>query len=401
MPTTRKRIVYVNPCADISGAEVSLLLLLNGLEKQRFELSVIVPEEGTFAERARALGLDVLIFPMHTLMLERDIVGSLKDGLRALREIGDIEDLLSSLQPDLIHINSYRVGIPFSWAAQRLNIPTIWHIRDIPQSSVKKKLLRRISNMPDHVVAISDAVAQAIYGEDHSHVAVVHNGVDLDAFRNIERGKMRQEIGLENDTMLFCSIGQLIPWKGQDLLIEAFARVQAQLTVPVHLLIVGDLVRPVWAISESYLTYPDRLKSMVNELGLQDTVTFTGFRTDIAQVLFDSDCLVHTPTSPEPFGRVLVEAMAAGKPVIAPNAGGIPEIVENGVTGLLFEAGDIDSLTQMLLYAAENTEMLAEMGERGQERVNVHFTADHHVSAIENLYDKLLDTCEVGGRADP
>jgi glycosyltransferase involved in cell wall biosynthesis len=384
----KKTVLLANPCSDISGAETSLLVLLRGLDKSRYKPILVVPSEGVLAERVRALGIEVQIVPMHPMMIERNLAESIKDSLLSLPEIRKIYVLLKDNEADLVHINSYRVGIPFSLAARRLDIPSIWHLRDIPESSLKRKLVSALISLPDKAIAISQAVAEAFNIEKSQKTVVVYNGVEFDLFNNINPGQFRQELDLDDDAVLLCSIGQLVPWKGHDLLIKAFARLAADPRL--YLAIVGGNVSPIWSEPDSYQNYPVFLSELVKECGLEDRVIFTGFRNDIPRILADIDFYVHATISPEPFGRVLVEAMAARKPIIAPSWGGIPEIVVNNVTGLLFEPRNEEHLSKCLAYAVENRQVLQDMGEAGFKVAQEKFAASRHVDQVSQIYAHLL-----------
>ena len=383
-----RKILFVNPCADISGAEMSLLVLMKYLDRTKYTPLLLIPNEGILRARAEALGATVRVFPMHAMTVERNFKASLRDSFISAGELGQIARLLKELSPDLVHVNSYRVGIPFSLASRKLHIPSVWHLRDIPESGAKKKLLSISTRLPDKTIAISHAVAFALGKKLHSGLIVIHNGVEINLFQNVQPGKFRKELNLAEDTILLCSIGQLIPWKGHDLLIEAFQKLSVE--QPLHLVIVGGNVSPIWASSREYSDYREYLEQLVDNHNLKGRVTFTGFRDDIPQILTDIDLYIHTATSPEPFGRVLVEAMAAKKPVVAPNWGGIPEIVTDNVTGLLYEPKNVAHLAERLEFAFENLQHITQMGEVGLKVAREQFTAEKYVEKVQAVYEGLL-----------
>ncbi|HMN31472.1 MAG TPA: glycosyltransferase family 4 protein [Caldilineaceae bacterium] len=387
-----KTILYANPTGGLSGAEISLLLLLKGLDRTRFQPRLVVPDTGSFPARAELLEVPTEIVPFHPFMLESHLADSLRDAVRSLWDFSCLTPLLRRLKPDLIHINSYRIGIPFTRAARSLDIPTIWHIRDIPNSRLKQKLVGYISRWPDKVIAISQAVADALGIHGMPHVSVVYNGVELDLFSQLsncqESTKLRSEFGLSEKTTILASIGQLIPLKGYDLLIRAFQSVAASFAA--HLLIVGGPVTPIGSASQVDLEYPNHLKRLVADCGLTNQVTFTGFRKDIPQILSAADLYVHAATSPEGFGRVLVEAMAAHKPVIAPGWGGSLDIIDPGVSGLFFRPGDEKDLARQLHFALSHPALMSVMGQRGFEDAQRRFGSDQHIAHIQQIYDQLL-----------
>ncbi|MEZ4682174.1 MAG: glycosyltransferase family 4 protein [Caldilineaceae bacterium] len=380
-------ILYVNPASEISGAEVSLLLLLEGLDRSRFEPTLLVPSEGKLADKARAMGISVKVFPIYPFMIEKNLVHSVYDALLSITKLHKIYQLYKTVQPDLVHINSYRIGIPFSLVARILNIPSIWHIRDIPTQSAKRKLVGRVSSIADEVIGISCAVVDSLEIKHKKNVHVIYNGVDFSQFDTIKPGKFRSELCLAPDTLLIVSIGQLIPLKGHDLLIKAFSKVVQQRNI--HLVIVGGEIAKIGHGSSNETSYPLRLKQMVSDLGLLDSVTFTGFRSDIPQILTDADLYVHASTSPEGFGRVLVEAMAAGKAVIAPNWGGSVEIVDPEVNGFLFDPCNLEDLVNRLSYCIQHHETLHLVGETGKRSVLPKFSSHLHIANVQKIYHQM------------
>ena len=137
-----------------------------------------------------------------------------------------------------------------------------------------------------------------------------------------------------------------------------------------------------------------RLRDRVVELKLSDCVEFGGFRTDLGGLLPSFDCLV-VASRAEPFGLVLLEAMRAGVPVIASNAGGVPEIVTDGVNGLLFEPGDVAGLAEAFGRIAEDPALAKQLTEEGNQVIRTRFSLERQVNSLESLFD------ECAGRAEP
>ena len=214
----------------------------------------------------------------------------------------------------------------------------------------------------------------------------IYNAVDDTPFRSVVDGRFRQTLNLPPEALLLCSVGQLIPQKGYDLLIRAFARLADDPRL--YLVIVGDNVSPVWADAGGQADYRQLLKNLVEEEGMTGRVIFTGFRSDVPQILHDIDVYVHAATSPEPFGRVMVEAQIAGKRVVAPRWGGIPEIVPDDATvGFLFQPQDERDLVRQLrtALAADPTPAL-QAAPLAQKR----FSVEKHVAQMSAIYEDLL-----------
>ena len=133
-----------------------------------------------------------------------------------------------------------------------------------------------------------------------------------------------------------------------------------------------------------------RLRSLVNTLGLEDTVIFAGARSDVPRLISALDVVVHASSTPEPFGLVIIEGMASGKPVVATGAGGVIDIIEDGVNGLLVPCKDSEAMGQAILQIISDPDRAKQMGLAARQRVTEKFTVQHQVKAVEKLYDDIL-----------
>jgi glycosyltransferase involved in cell wall biosynthesis len=132
------------------------------------------------------------------------------------------------------------------------------------------------------------------------------------------------------------------------------------------------------------------MRALVSSLGLQNHVIFAGYHRNVPDILMMADVVVHASTRPEPFGRVILEAMACRKPVIGSRAGGVPEIIEDGCTGLMFPPGDHEALSAAILHLLTDRERAARMGEAGYRRLIDRFHVTRNVAATEQVYDRIL-----------
>ena len=139
------------------------------------------------------------------------------------------------------------------------------------------------------------------------------------------------------------------------------------------------------------LNYRKSLQTLIAKLGLKNKVRLVGFRKDIPNIIAALDIVVHSSVAPEPFGLVIAEAMAMGKPIVAARAGGIPEIVQDGIMGLLFEPGNSSALAEAILAILKDKERASVMGEAGRQRIERFFTAEGNAKQVENIYSRLLD----------
>jgi glycosyltransferase involved in cell wall biosynthesis len=223
----------------------------------------------------------------------------------------------------------------------------IWYQHDIltrqhfgrVQLSVVKWLVRLAV---DHVVVNSQASAHslsALTGIATDSAPVIYNGIDADTFSRVDDTDiraLRRRLGLPEHAWLAGLFGRLAPWKGQHIALDALARLP-----DAHLVLVGA---PLFGED----AYAQRLHEQAAVLGLADRVHFAGFQDDVPAWMKAMDVIVHTSTEPEPFGRVIVEGMAAGRPVIATAAGGVTEIVRHGRNGWLVKPADPRALADAI-----------------------------------------------------
>jgi glycosyltransferase involved in cell wall biosynthesis len=177
-------------------------------------------------------------------------------------------------------------------------------------------------------------------------------------------------------------IGNVKAWKGQEIVIRALGLLRDDFPALVCVLI-GDT-------SPDDAAYRKKIDALIERLGLRGRVLVTGHRTDVANYIAALEIQVHASIAPEPFGRVLLEGMAFGKPLVASGGGAVPEIVVHGQTGLLFEPGRPDSLASALRVLLNDPARAAAMGNAGRQRLAAEFSIQHNVSETQALYDRLL-----------
>jgi glycosyltransferase involved in cell wall biosynthesis len=266
---------------------------------------------------------------------------------------------------NLLYANSQKAFVVAALAGRWVRLPVVWHLRDLLTaehfSPSRRRLVVRLANRwASRVLANSEATAQAFVssGGDVDKVAVVHNGIDPTPFVEVDQGAVaavRAELGLEAVPVVGV-FSRLAPWKGQHVLLEALAALPG-----VHALLIGA------ALFGGEVRYATSLHEQAERQGLSDRVHFLGFRSDIPVLLHGVDVVVHTSTAPEPFGRVVVEGMMAGRPVVATRAGGVTEIITDGRTGMLVPPGDVRALAQAvdrLLTSPEEAQALARAGHK-------------------------------------
>ena len=231
---------------------------------------------------------------------------------------------------------------------------------------------------------VSDSMVEMGFPEDKTYF--VHNSLELDDWDpNLDGSPIRQEFGISPQAPLLLIVSRLFYWKGHSELLKALSVLKQ--TVPeFKLLIVGDDDPRAHPGRSSYSA---ELKAQAQNLGLAEHVIFTGFRSDIPQLMAACD-IYSMPSFEEPFGMVFLEAMAMKKPVIALNNGGSREIVEHGVSGLLSPPQDINQLAANIQTLLENPGLRKKMGDCGRSKVETRFTPARMSSEVMKIYKHKL-----------
>jgi glycosyltransferase involved in cell wall biosynthesis len=373
----------------LGGAEKSLLDLLRCLDREKYHPIVSCPAQGRFVEELRKIGVTTEIIPYHRkiialsrgngadLMVLPLFFWLLTPTILALKK------LINNRGIHLIVTNGIKCHFIGAFLSLVTKAQLIWHVRDFIERSWLQWTLRSMGVLfPDKIVTNSNAVGNIFSG--HERKETVYNGIDLSYLNpDIDGVKARRsELGVRRDAKLIGTIGHFAPLKGYAELIEAIGEVVGQ-GFDIKLAVVGDAIYP------HSNSYKQKLLSLVDSNGLKDRVIFTGFREDIPEILASFDILV-LPSRSEGFGRVNLEAMAMGKPVISTKIGGIPEVVLDGVTGILVPPRDSKALSHAVTRLLNDSHLRESMGQEGRRRVEEHFTLQAHVQRIERIYADVL-----------
>jgi glycosyltransferase involved in cell wall biosynthesis len=358
----------------VGGAEAHVLALLGRLDPARYEVWLAYFEERP--DQARPMLDDFRALGIRTVDLRGR--GQL-DPAATLRLAG----LLRRVRFELVHAHSLRAEVAAVTAAALCRprprlVRSVHNTDDFYQRPPACWLARLTGGRLDRVIAISDAVAEHVQrycGVPGDRVQRIHYGLDTAPYDLVAplagSGDARQPptIGM---------IARLAPQKGHTVLLEALPDVVARFPgLQVEL------------VGHEHLTTVAELEARVARLGLAQVVHFTGFRDDLPTLLARWDLLV-LPSLWEGFGLVLLEAMAAGRPVVASRVGPIPEIVLHGETGLLVAPGEPAPLAAALVELLEQPELAARLGAAGRRRVAEHFTLQRMVAETEALYEAVL-----------
>ncbi len=385
------RILYVHSSDELYGSDIVLYELVRRLDRERFQPLVVVPTDlpyrgdlrNALAQAnvpARRVNMAVLRRRYLQPRLFPSFLWRLAYGTWALTR------LIRQERIDLVHSNTAAVWCG-ALAARLTRRPHVWHIHEIIRRPtwLRRGIARAAVALSDRVVAISGAVRDHLLADAPDRdgwIVVIPDAVDTERFRpDVDGSALRRAWGCDPNTVLIGQVGRIHTWKGQ----EVFARAAALLRdryPQARFVVVGDIVpgqpEPL-----------DRLKARIAEAHLNERFTLAGYRRDAPQVMAALDVLVQPSAEPEPFGMVVIEAMASGKPVVATAHGGPLEIVVDGETGFLVPPGDPAALAEALARLIENPSLRRRMGAAGRERAVTRYGFPAHVAAFAALYEAL------------
>lgn len=364
-------ILYLHEHGEISGGENSLLILWERLDRSRFQPILAAPCPSPFADRARSLGVDVraMSFPRLRGMM----------GLAGTNIILGIRRLVRDEKVRIIHGNTPRTNLLGSLAVLGTGCRVVWHERTLPEA--EWDVDRWLRFLPDRIICNSAAVEERFRGEGKA--VVILNGVPLDRFRPREGSAvLRGALGIGTSDVLVGIVGNFTPVKGHDIFIHAASCLATR----------GRTIR-FWIVGgETFAGNQGRgatLRALVNDLGLEKCVQFLDHRDDMSAVMDALDILA-VPSYMEACSRAILEAMAAGKPVVATNVGGNPELVKDSETGVLVAPRDADALAEAIMRLAEDPHLRRRMGAAARTRAESDFSAVRQVGQTQALYEDVL-----------
>jgi glycosyltransferase involved in cell wall biosynthesis len=382
------KILFFHNGADLYGASRSFLRLCARLKQTDVEVVAVLPCQGPLADALRHAGVELAFMPDMPIIERR----AFKSPLGVMRimwqtpvSVVAIARLLRKIKPDLVHTNLSVLFTP-AIAARIMRCHHVWHIREsYAEFGLFWRLYRRfIVGASDRVVAVSQFVADQFPAALRNKVTVIHNGFPVSEFAAVcpERIRaFRKRFGL-NGELLVGLVGR-IKWirKGQEFLVEAAAILKTRFPNVKYLLIGSPFPG-----NEDHLA---RLLELIREKGVQDRVVYTGDVADIKAAYAALDVSVLASGLPEPFGGVVIESMAMGKPVVGTRIGGTPEQIEDTITGLLVPPRNAQCLAIALAQLLDSRTLRESMGLAGRKRFERYFTFDPFCDKMRRVYKEV------------
>ncbi len=363
MPANLESILYLSTFGNLRwGGQRSLFQLVTRLD-QRYRPYVLVPSGEDFARELHEQGIDVVVLDLPAIRFGNlfQILAAIRNLLKIMKEFNIV----------LVHTDGPRNTFYGGVAAKLRRIPLVFHIRDAAQDRYDA-LSYWFST---RIILVAGALrARFKRVREEKKFVTIYNGLDLNRFciKKIPSGK-------RDFTVL--STGRIEPRKGQKTLVEACGLLADP---ALRLVLVGEIVDEAYA---------DACRQMARDKGMADRLVLTGYREDVAELLGSADIFV-LPSTAEAFSRAVIEAMAAGKPVVATDVGGTKEAVVEGVTGFIVPPGDPKAMAGKILALATDEPLRRKFGTEARKRAEALFGIEGNVQKTERVYEELL-----GGRA--
>ena len=396
-------IVFLNPSGALGGAETALIQMVTALRdaRPRWKMTVIASAPGPLLEHTSRLGVtsfDVTFPPQvarlgewgrrGSRMARVQLAGGLaRAALPALWYSATLRQQLRNLDPDVVHTNGLKMHLLGSRCAPR-RAKILWHLHDYPDARpLSAALLRRSTRSNLCVVANSESVADRarILFDPSVSVNTLHNAVDLERFhpdgQRLNLDALCKLPPLGDGGVRIGLVATFARWKGHDVFLKALSSIRA--AVPVRGYIIGA---PIYQTDASQFSV-DELRELAASNGLAQTVGFTGHVEDVPSVLRSLDIVVHASVEPEPFGLVIAEAMACGRPVVVSQAGGAAEIAQGGA--MFHHPGAADQLADRLTTLVRDAELRRTLSLAGREAAVRLFGRTRLANSLIPIYESL------------
>lgn len=376
-----KKILFPYIKNTVGGSYVSSSIIVNSLlEKVNYNVKVALPNKGVnshlFQSEIDYYGLSdkevnninnkITIFNLFIKIIIYMKIYKLS------------KNYLIKEKPNLVHINDDKTLLTWGLAAYRLKIPIIWHVRE----ERKSKLDWFYRSISTKLILIAKSTQNRFKNINQQNIEIIYNGVDIDKFSpSIDLKKSKEKLGLEGEIITIGYIGNLSKMKRPEWFINA----------------VADLIHEGYNI-QSFIVGKDRteghytklFKSIISENNLEKKVKIVGYTSNPEDYFKGCDifCL---PSIHEPFGRVVIEAMASKTAVIATNAGGVPEIIDNNFNGILIDTNSYKEFKQGLLNLVKDQSLREKVSSNGLSTAKKHFSVENYTSEVLKVYKKTID----------
>lgn len=368
-------VLHLRDTDKVCGPGKTVLETCARADPDRFRLYIGLPvpagsRDNLYLEACRQRGLAVLPIPTAHAFDPRIVTAT----LRLIRE-HDIH---------IVHSHDYKTDLLAALLARLRRLPIIttahgWIVNDL-RSRIYHGLGKRVMPYFDRVIAVSPQIRQQLLriGVRPERAPLIHNCIVAESYRpdSVEPGYLRQRFGIPEGALMVGNIGRLSPEKGQSVFLDAAARLRQRFPQAWYVLVGDGRDRA-------------RLEAQARQLGIADRVCFTGHLQDVRPVFRDIDVLALNSYT-EGFPNVVLEALCMLRPVAASAVGGVADVIEDGVTGLLLQAGDGEMAADRLGRLLGDAELRRRLAEAGRARVLERFHFHTRVDKLQRLYEEVL-----------
>jgi glycosyltransferase involved in cell wall biosynthesis len=400
-----RNVLFIENSIGVSGSLISLCTLLAHLDGERYAPHVVLSRGSQLEYFQRVLGPDIparLVSWTNSLKSVQPVTSLLDFAmrhprlpLRLLTSPVALLDIPTVILPyvarlyrlarragvELIHHNN-GLDVRAVVLAKLLGVPLVAYQRG---DEYQSPTVRYLSGLVDTYIANSEATRRNLLklGVSGDRVTTLYPPVDLERFDpSADASRQRAELGLGDRDLCFGIFGSLLKWKGHDVFLKAARRV-IEAVPEARALIIGEA-------PDGSTEYREELRGLARELGIARRTVFTGFRRDVPEMFQLLDVVVHASVSPEPFGRVIAEGMAMGRPVVAAGAGGPLEIIEHGRTGLLVRPDDPEALAGAIVTLLGDRALARRLGDNARVAAEARFSPEAHARSVEGIYELTL-----------
>jgi glycosyltransferase involved in cell wall biosynthesis len=406
-PNRPRRVLFVDHVTKVlGGAEVNLIELMGMREvAERWDVSCACAPGSPLATALEKLGITRHAYSLAPVLGELRIVGrrfspvAKARGLLELRRAGRrLAAIAERVRPQALISCTNKDHFVSGAVAARSGLASVWWVNDIMSADffswpVRRVFLAKARRTATRLVPVSEFARRALLdqGLDGARVTTIHNGIPLERYPRSTSKLLRTQLRLAPGEPLIGIVGRLTPWKGQDFFLQ-IAEEWVRQGRRGRFAVIGR------AFNEDQ-EFEQRLHDTVRQRNLSERVHFVPFQTDVAATLGNLDVLLHCSIKPEPFGRVLIEAMAVGVPVIGANAGGVPEIVTANVDGGLAPPGDLTAYVSQLVALIDSLKKREAWAAAARKTVERRFTLQRVFADFDRLLAEVCDTGQRGGTA--
>lgn len=388
------KVLYTSADTDRQGGALRCLFDMgNEIRNWGYQPVFALANDEAGSSPAAANGsVRTYVLPLPRPKRGRSIGSYLGDLVETVRSAWRLARIIRQEGVAVVHVNEI-LDVYGGIAAWIAGVPCVWHVRaDISgwPTPLRAVLPRIVAGLSSQIMAVSASVEEEVFrlhGLDTPKVSVIHDPCpDPAAFRaDLNGAAFRREIGLSESAGLVVLVAKLVEPKGHEVLVRAVPDVLASFP-DAHFVIVGGELEGI-----HHQRYAARLRRLPIELGVGSAVTFTGYRSDIAQIMAAADVVAHCSTHPDPFPGVVLQGMTLGKAVVASDIGGPREQMQDGVSGMLVAPGDPAGLARAICELLGDPAMRASLGSAAASSVRDRFTSDGFYRRLAESYGELIE----------